>query len=113
MLAEGALLISLFAVGIKLEVPLLDRRWMASVRLAFVSVAITVGLIAAIGVFWLNLPLGAAILLGGILAPTDPVLASGAQPEAGGAPDPVRFSLASEGALNDGSAFPFVLLGWA
>lgn len=110
-LAEGALLISLFAVGLKLEVPLLDRRWVAPVRLAFVSMTITVGLIAAIGVFWLDLSPGAAILLGGILAPTDPVLASGVQPEAGDRPDPVRFSLAGEGALNDGSAFPFVLLG--
>ncbi|UGQ45877.1 cation:proton antiporter [Massilia endophytica] len=111
LLAQGALLISLFAVGIKLEVPLRDRRWAAPLRLAFVSMAITVALIAALGVFGLGLPLGAAVLLGGILAPTDPVLASGVQPEAGGAPDPVRFSLAGEGALNDGSAFPFVLLG--
>ena len=37
------------------------------------------GLIAAAGVAWLGLSLGAAILLGGILAPTDPVLASDVQ----------------------------------
>ncbi|MCS0808883.1 sodium:proton antiporter [Massilia agilis] len=109
--AEAALLISLFAVGLKLEVPLLDRRWIAPLRLAFVSMAITVGLIAAMGVYGLRLPLGAAVLLGGILAPTDPVLASGVQPESGHAPNPARFNLAGEGALNDGSAFPFVLLG--
>jgi NhaP-type Na+/H+ or K+/H+ antiporter len=73
--------------------------------------AITVGLITVAGMCALNLPLGAAVLLGGILAPTDPVLASGVQSEPGANPDPVRFSLAGEGALNDGSAFPFVLLG--
>lgn len=60
---------------------------MAPARLAFLSMAITVGLIAALGVFWLKLPPGAAILLGGIMAPTDPVLASGVQAEAGGTPD--------------------------
>ncbi|MCS0661042.1 cation:proton antiporter [Massilia terrae] len=109
--AEAALLISLFAVGLKLEVPLLDRRWVAPLRLAFVSMAITVGLITALAVYGLRLPLGTAVLLGAILAPTDPVLASGVQPESGHAPNPARFNLAGEGALNDGSAFPFVLLG--
>jgi NhaP-type Na+/H+ or K+/H+ antiporter len=109
--AEAALLISLFAVGLKLEVPLLDRRWIAPLRLAFVSMAITVGLIAGMGVYGLHLPLGAAVLLGGILAPTDPVLASGVQPESGHTPTRARFNLAGEGALNDGSAFSFVLLG--
>jgi NhaP-type Na+/H+ or K+/H+ antiporter len=111
LVAEAALLISLFAVGLKLEVSLLDRRWLAPLRLAFVSMAITVALIAAIGVLLLDLPLGAAILLGGILAPTDPVLASDIQPEAGARPDLVRFNLAGEGGLNDGSAFPVVVLG--
>ncbi|HND00265.1 MAG TPA: cation:proton antiporter, partial [Myxococcota bacterium] len=33
------------------------------------------------------------------------------QSESGARPDRVRFGLAGEGALNDGSAFPFVLLG--
>jgi sodium/hydrogen antiporter len=41
----------------------------------------------------------------------DPVLASAVQAEPGLDPDRVRFSLAGEGALNDGTAFPFVLLG--
>lgn len=109
--AEVAVLISLFAVGLKLGVPLLDRRWILPLRLAFPSMVITVGLIAAVGVWGLHLSLGAAVLLGGILAPTDPVLASGVQSDPGARPDRVRFSLAGEGALNDGSAFPFVLLG--
>lgn len=109
--AEVAVLISLFAVGLRMDVPLFDRRWLLPLRLAFISMAITVGLIAAVGVWGLGLSLGAAVLLGGILAPTDPVLASGVQVEPGLDPDRVRFSLAGEGALNDGTAFPFVLLG--
>lgn len=111
VLAEVALLISLFAVGLKLGVPIRDRRWILPLRLAFPAMAMTVGLIAAVGVWGLDLALGEAVLLGGILAPTDPVLASGVQSGTGSRPDRVRFSLAGEGGLNDGSAFPFVLLG--
>ena len=76
-IAEVGLLISLFAVGMQLGVPLRDGRWRLPVRLAFVSMALMVALVAAVGVWLLHLPLGAAILLGAILAPTDPVLASG------------------------------------
>jgi NhaP-type Na+/H+ or K+/H+ antiporter len=110
-LAEVGLLISLFAVGMQLGVPLRDRRWRLPVRLASVSMAVMVGMVAAIGVWVLHLPLGAAILLGAILAPTDPVLASGVQSEPGSRPDRLGFSLAGEGGLNDGTAFPFVMLG--
>jgi NhaP-type Na+/H+ or K+/H+ antiporter len=98
-------------VGLQLGVPLHDRRWRLPIRLAFVSMAVLIALIAGVGVWALGLPLGAAILLGGILAPTDPVLASSVQSEPGSHPDRVRFSLAGEGGLNDGAAFPFVMLG--
>lgn len=110
-ITEVALLISLFATGLKLGVPLRDRSWALPLRLAFPTMALTVALIAAIGVWSLGLSAGAAVLLGGILAPTDPVLASSLQSGHGSRPDRVRFSLAAEGGLNDGSAFPFVLLG--
>ena len=111
IVTEIALLISLFAIGLKLGVPLLDRRWFLPLRLAFPSMLVTVGLITLIGIWWLGLPLGAAVLLGAILAPTDPVLAAGIHSNAIDTPDRVRFGLAGEGALNDGTAYPFVLLG--
>ncbi len=110
-LAEVALLISLFVVGLQLGVPLRDRRWWLPLRLAFLSMAMMVAMITAIGVAWLDLPLGAAVLLGAILAPTDPVLASGVQSDPGSRPDRLGFSLAGEGGLNDGAAYPFVMLG--
>jgi NhaP-type Na+/H+ or K+/H+ antiporter len=59
----------------------------------------------------LGLSLGAAVLLGAILAPTDPVLASDVQLREASDRDRVRFSLTGEGGLNDGAAFPFVMLG--
>jgi NhaP-type Na+/H+ or K+/H+ antiporter len=109
--AEVAVLISLFSVGLRMGVPLRDRRWWLPLRLAFASMALTVGLVAAVGVWGLGMSLGAAVLLGAILAPTDPVLASGVQAETGVDPDRLGFSLAGEGGLNDGTAFPFVMLG--
>ena len=77
--AEVAVVISLFTVGMKLRLPWGDKRWAPPLVLAFASMVVTVGLIALVGVWVLHLPLGAAILLGGILAPTDPVLASDVQ----------------------------------
>ena len=59
----------------------------------------------------LGLTLGAAILLGAILAPTDPVLASDVQLAHPHDRDRLRFTLTGEGGLNDGTAFPFVMLG--
>jgi NhaP-type Na+/H+ or K+/H+ antiporter len=51
------------------------------------------------------------VVLGAILAPTDPVLASEVQLQEAGDQDKLRFALTGEGGLNDGTAFPFVLLG--
>jgi NhaP-type Na+/H+ or K+/H+ antiporter len=110
-LAEVGLLISLFAVGMQLGVPLRDRRWRLPLRLGFVSMAVMVAMVAAVGGWALGLPVGAAILLGAIIAPTDPVLATGVQSEPGPKPDRLGFSLAGEGGLNDGAAYPFVMLG--
>ena len=109
--SEVALLISLFSVGLKLGLPLSSPLWGLPVRLAFVSMSLTVGLIALIGFFVMDMPLGAGVLLGAILAPTDPVLASDVQVDQPRDRDRLRFSLTGEGGLNDGSAFPFVLLG--
>lgn len=110
-LAEAAVLISLFAAGLKLRLPLTDKRWVAPVRLALVSMTLTVGLVTLVGFYWLHLPLGAAVILGAVLAPTDPVLASDVQVENPKDYDPLRFSLTAEAGLNDGTAFPFIMLG--
>lgn len=111
VVSEVAVILSLFTAGLKLRLPISDRGWWIPVRLAFVSMALTVGLIALAGVTLLGLPLGAAVLLGAILAPTDPVLASDVQVGHPGDRDELRFALTGEAGLNDGTAFPFVMLG--
>jgi NhaP-type Na+/H+ or K+/H+ antiporter len=110
-LTEVVVLISLFSAGLKLSSALSDRRWLLPLRLAVISMVVTVLAIAAVGHFLLALPIGAAILLGGILAPTDPVLASDVQVHAATDRDRLRFALTGEGGMNDGTAFPFVMLG--
>ncbi|MBX3449122.1 MAG: cation:proton antiporter [Planctomycetaceae bacterium] len=110
-LTEVAVIVSLFTAGLKLRVPLSDPLWRGPVLLATVSMAITIGLVAAIGVLALALPIGAAVLLGALFAPTDPVLASDVQVRRPGDRDQVRFDLTAEAGLNDGMAFPFVMLG--
>ncbi len=111
IVTEMAVLISLFSIGLKLGPPLTSPHWHLPLRLATVSMLLTVVFITAAGFFGLGLSLGAAILLGGILAPTDPVLASDVQVEESADRDRLRFSLSGEGGLNDGAAFPVVMLG--
>lgn len=111
LVAEVAVLISLFTVGLKLRVSVFDRAWRLPLRLAGWTMIVTIALIAAVAMLALNLTLGSAVLLGAILAPTDPVLASEVQVRNAGDKDRVRFGLTGEGGLNDGIAFPFVMLG--
>lgn len=110
-LTEVAVSISLFAAGLKMRSPITEKRWRVPLRLAFISMTITVALFALIGVYGLGLPLGGAVLLGAVLAPTDPVLASDVQVEEPNDNDLLRFSLTGEAGFNDGTAFPFVMLG--
>jgi NhaP-type Na+/H+ or K+/H+ antiporter len=110
-LTEVVVLISLFSAGVKMPVPFSAVRWRTPVLLATVSMTITVAMVAALAYFALDLPLGAAVLLGAILAPTDPVLATDVQIRHPGDRDQLRFNLTCEAGMNDGSAFPFVMLG--
>lgn len=111
VLTEVAVLISLFAAGVKMPVPFSLPRWRTPILLAFASMTLTVGLVAAFAHLALGLPLGAAVLLGAIVAPTDPVLATDVQVRHPGDRDRLRFTLTCEAGMNDGSAFPFVMLG--
>ncbi len=110
-ITEVVVVISLFTAGLKLRLPLSDPHWRSPLRLAFISMTLTVGGVAAAGVWGLGLPVGAAVLLGAVLAPPDPVLASDVQVNDPGDKDQLRFSLTGEAGLNDGAAFPFVMLG--
>ena len=111
LVCEVAVLISLFTVGLKLRTSLSDPLWRLPLRLATISMAVVIAAVTLIGYFGFGLPFGGAVLLGAILAPTDPVLASDVQVRHADDRDRSRFALTGEGGLNDGIAFPFVILG--
>jgi sodium/hydrogen antiporter len=111
VLTEVAVLISLFSAGVKMPVPFNFAQWRAPILLATVSMTITVALVAAFAYYVLGMSLGAGVLLGAIVAPTDPVLATDVQIRHPGDHDQLRFTLTCEAGMNDGSAFPFVMLG--
>lgn len=108
-LTEAAVLVSIFAVGLRLRVPLSDRLWRVPLVMATVTMLLTMALIFGAGVA-LGLAVGPALLAAAALSPTDPVLASDVQVEHEHDRDRLRFSLTAEAGLNDGTAGPFVML---
>jgi NhaP-type Na+/H+ or K+/H+ antiporter len=136
-LAEACVIISLMGVGLAIDRPLDWRTWGPTWRLLLIAMPLTIGAVALLGWWAVGLTLPAAVLLGAVLSPTDPVLASEVQvapptvtagrseadrvadgaedPQDGAeedpAEDPVRFTLTSEAGLNDALAFPFVYFG--
>ena len=111
-LTEVVVLVSLVGAGIKIDTPLSWPAWRSTIRLLLITMPIGIFAMAFLGYYAFGLSMGAAILLGAVLAPTDPVLASSIQvgPPNTGSEDTARFTLTSEAGLNDGLAFPFVYL---
>lgn len=112
-LAEFAVIVALFSAGLKIDRPLGWQRWRSAALLLGVAMPVTIAAVALFGTQVMGLSLGAALILGAALAPTDPVLASDVQvgpPGEGDEPEH-RFALTAEAGFNDGLAFPFVFLG--
>ncbi len=128
---EFTVLVSLMGVGLAID-RALDlrswrswRTWSPVWRLLLATMPLTILGIALLGWWVAGLAPAVALLLGAVLAPTDPVLASDVQvgepltedveeaEEDDDTPvedDDIRFSLTAEAGLNDGLAFPFVHL---
>ena len=117
---EVVVIVALMGAGLALNRPVSWRTWAPTWRLLAFGMPLTIAAIAVAAGVGLGWPLAAAMLLGAVLAPTDPVLASDVQvaepveAETGqteedvDVDDDVRFTLTSEAGLNDGLAFPFV-----
>jgi len=118
-LTEFVVIVSLMGAGLKLRRAPGWRAWGSTWRLLGITMPLTVAAIAALSGAMIGLPIAAAVLLGAVLAPTDPVLASDVQLAGPGtdedddADDEVRFALTSEAGLNDGLAFPITNLAIA
>lgn len=112
-ITELAIIIALFGTGLKLERPLDRKSWSSVTRLLVVTMPLTILGVAAFGAGVMGLSLGAAVVLGAVLAPTDPVLAGdiGVGPPGDEDEHEPNFSITGEAGLNDGLAFPFLFLG--
>lgn len=119
-LTEVCVIISLMGAGLALDRPLGRRQWSTTWRMLGLAMPLCILGLTLLGLWFLGLGLGAALLVAAALAPTDPVLASEVQvgepaDEEGETEgeDEIRFGLTSEAGLNDGLAFPFVYLAIA
>ncbi|MDQ6819982.1 MAG: cation:proton antiporter [Actinomycetota bacterium] len=111
-LTEVALVVGVFSAGLTVERRVARRSWISIATLLVVVMPLTILAIAAFGVWVMGIPFGAALLLGSVLAPTDPVLAGdvGLSSPGGEIYGEPRVSLHTEAGLNDGLASPFVVL---
>jgi sodium/hydrogen antiporter len=112
-LAELALIVAVFSAGLTIERHIQRRSSLTIAVLLVLVMPLTILAIALFGMWAMGLSFGAALLLGAVLAPTDPVLAgdvglTGPGGEVIGEP---RLSLHTEAGFNDGLASPFVVLG--
>jgi NhaP-type Na+/H+ or K+/H+ antiporter len=111
--SELTLIVALFGAGLRIDNIFVAANWRPTVRLLAIAMPLTIAAVALTGWAIGGLTVAGAVLLASVLAPTDPVLAGDLQvgPPLEGGEHPVRFALTTEAGLNDGLAFPFVLLG--
>ncbi|MDQ2673267.1 MAG: cation:proton antiporter, partial [Chloroflexota bacterium] len=111
--AELAVIVALFGAGVKLDRTFTWPNWRTTALLLAVAMPLSILGMALIGGWVVGMTAAGAVLLGAVLAPTDPVLAEDVQvggPMQRDPEDEARFSLTAEAGLNDGLAFPFVML---
>ncbi|WP_435741684.1 cation:proton antiporter [Nocardioides sp. SYSU DS0663] len=107
--AEVALFVILFTDGQHAPWSVLRRHWNAPARALLLGMPISLLVVAALGHWVAGLPWASALVLGAILAPTDPVFAS-ALVGREDVPKGVRHLLNIESGLNDGLALLAVLV---
>jgi sodium/hydrogen antiporter len=109
-LSEVVVIVSLTGAGLMIDRAPGWRSWAPTWRLLAIGMPATIAATALIGWAALGIAPAVALLLGAVIAPTDPVLASDVQvagPNEGDGGE-VPLALTGEAGLNDALAFPFV-----
>jgi NhaP-type Na+/H+ or K+/H+ antiporter len=112
ILTRIIIVVSLTSAGLHI-----DRRpgwlnWMTGWRLLGITMILSIVGVMLLSMGIMGLAPATALLIGAMLAPTDPVLADDVTVEepGSGEADDLRFGLTLEAAFNDGFTFPFVFL---
>ncbi|WP_161597112.1 cation:proton antiporter [Dyadobacter flavalbus] len=111
-LTELVVIISLMGTGLKIDRAFSFKAWSIPFRMLTITMLLCIASVTFIAYWFLRFDMASALLLGAVLAPTDPVLAADVQvgPPQEEITDDVRFSLTAEAGMNDGMAFPFTWL---
>lgn len=107
--ASVTLFAVLFADGQRAPWRVLRRRWREPTRALLLAMPLTFVLVGALAHFLIGLDWISSLLIGAVLAPTDPVFAA-ALVGRDDVPSRLRSLLNIESGLNDGLALPVVLL---
>ncbi len=114
IVSEVIVNISLMTAGLKIGTSYKWRDWKKPLSLIAITMPLFMTAVFLIAYFLLDLNGPVSLLLGAILAPTDPVLASELQLEKNQEYKKrntgLRYTLTAEAGINDGLAFPFVYL---
>ena len=111
---ELGMAVALMAIALRFPWPVARSHRRALGWMLLVGMPAMAAIVAGLASWILGLGLGAAVLLGGILAPTDPVLSSSVvtgDPAVEGLPERLRALLSLESGANDGLALPIVVAG--
>lgn len=109
---ELVVIVSIMGTGLKIDEPFSYKTWLVPFRLVTITMILSIAAVAWVTWYFFHLNPATAILLGAVLAPTDPVLASDVQvgPPLDDQKDNTRFTLTAEAGMNDGMSFPFTWL---
>ena len=112
---ELIVIVSLMGTGLKIDEPFKIKTWLVPLRLVSITMVVIIAMVTVTCHYFLGYDWPTSILIGAVLAPTDPVLANDVQvgPPMKGDEGSVRFSLTAEAGMNDGMAFPFTWLAIA
>jgi NhaP-type Na+/H+ or K+/H+ antiporter len=106
---EVAIFAVLFTDGMRIEISELRQRWLLPTRALVAGFPLTLALTALLARYIAGVSWPAALVVGAVLSPTDPLLAQAIVGRAE-VPQRIRHLLNVESGFNDGLAAPFVIL---
>jgi hypothetical protein len=115
VLSELCVVVGLFGTGLRIDRLAGRKQWTPTLRLLVIAMPVCILMVAFVGWTVAGMTLAGGLLLGAIMAPTDPgwPATSRSGPPHEGGEHPVRFTLTDRSGPERWPGFPFVHLGIA